>query len=100
MTISIGNLSSQAEANISEANIDRAASNQQHEALPANDAVVADGTTLTLSQATSITSLTKLAMSGDDARAAKVDHLRQDIARGTYKLEPAKIADALLAEWQ
>jgi flagellar biosynthesis anti-sigma factor FlgM len=100
MAMSINDLISQTKTNISEPNVERPTLNQQHETPPGNDSVAADGTTLSLSPATSVATLTKLAMNGDDARIGKVDQLRNDIATGAYNLDPAAIADALMAEWR
>ena len=101
MTISIGGLGPRPETHLDEANVDRVTSSQEKTVSKGPEATLADGTTTSLlSAAASLTSLTQLAMQADEASPGKVDQLGQEIAAGTYKVEPAKIADALLAEWQ
>jgi len=47
---------------------------------------------------TSVGSLISQAMAAPDVRQEKIDALRQAISNGQYKLEPDKIADAMLPE--
>ncbi len=42
--------------------------------------------------------LTAQALSGGDARAAKVDALRQAVSRGEYAVDPSAVADAILGQ--
>ncbi len=56
---------------------------------------VADRTTLS-SNTASVKALTTQAMQTAPVRQAKVDALKQSVQDGTYKLNPAKIAAAIL----
>ena len=56
-----------------------------------------DTTSLSYDHA-NIGSLTSQAMSTADVRQEKVDALRQAIRGGQYKVEPDKVADAILQE--
>lgn len=56
-----------------------------------------DKATLSLN-ASSVSELTQKALSAPEVRQDKVEALRQSIQRGEYKLEPGKIAQALIDE--
>lgn len=100
MTISIGGLGPQPRTDISEGKVDHVTSSVANKASQSAEAGTEGATTALMSSAASLAALTKIAMNGDETRARKVEQLRHDVAAGTYKLEPTKIADALLAEWQ
>jgi flagellar biosynthesis anti-sigma factor FlgM len=100
MTISIGGFGSQPKTDLTEPNVDRITSSVPNKGAQAAEAAPADETTTLVAGAASLAALTKLAMNGDETRIGKIEQLRQDIAAGAYKLEPANIADALLAEWR
>jgi len=46
----------------------------------------------------SVGSLVSQAMSSPEVRQDKIDALRQSIANGQFKIEPAKVAEAMLRE--
>jgi len=103
MTISIGGLGPQhleSQEKINDANIDRVTSNATNQTAHTTEAGGEGETTKFTASAANIAALTKLAMNGDDARAEKVEQLRQQVATGTYKPEPSATADALLSEWE
>lgn len=56
-----------------------------------------DRATLTSDSAT-VASLVSSAMNSSDVRQGTVDNLRQAVGSGQYQLDPAAIADAMLAE--
>jgi flagellar biosynthesis anti-sigma factor FlgM len=61
-----------------------------------NLAAAADRTTLN-SAGTSVQLLTKQVLESPEIRQDKVDATRQSIGSGAYKVDPAKIADAMVA---
>jgi len=48
------------------------------------------------SDSTSVQALTKSALSSPEVRQDKVDALRQSVSSGEYKLDPSKIANAMV----
>jgi negative regulator of flagellin synthesis FlgM len=102
MTISIGSVGSQPTTELNEST-DRVTSSQANAAREAEDlssSSSSESTTTVLSGAASVATLTAQALDQGNVRTDRVDQLRQAIANGTYQVEPAKIADAMLAEWQ
>jgi len=56
-----------------------------------------DSATLSIGQ-DSIDTLTSQAMASSELRSDKIEALRQSIAAGQYKVEPDKVAEAILGE--
>lgn len=100
MTISIGGLDPQPKTEFGEQNVERAIANAANKDPQGTEAAPTDVRTTLLAGTASIAALTQMAMNGDDTRAGKVEQLRQQVSAGTYKVEPARVADALLGEWQ
>lgn len=102
MTISIGSVGSQPATELNEST-DRVTSSQANKVRETDDLSSSssnDSTTTVLSSAASVATLTAKALDESSVRTDRVDQLRQAIANGTYQVEPAKIADAMIAEWQ
>lgn len=57
-----------------------------------------EDTTSFSSDSASVSDLTAKAMATPEIRQDKVDALKQQISSGNYKIEPGKIADAILDE--
>ena len=103
MTISIGGLGPQhlgLQEEVSDAHVDRAATNAANRAGHTSEAGADDESTNLTAGAANIAALTKLAVNSSETRTEKVEHLRQQVAAGNYKPEPSAIADALLSEWE
>jgi negative regulator of flagellin synthesis FlgM len=62
----------------------------------ASSSVAQDRTTLS-SSSTSVKSLTSHALSSPEVRQDKVDALRQSVSSGEYKVDPNKIASAIVS---
>lgn len=63
----------------------------------AQPSTVQDRTTLS-SSGSAVSSLVSQAMSSPEVRQDKVDALKQQIANGTYKVDPKKIAQGILED--
>jgi flagellar biosynthesis anti-sigma factor FlgM len=100
MTLSIGGFGTQPKSELGGSTVDRVTSNAANRAAEEGDAGVAGETTTLLAGAASMAALTNIALNGDGSRMSKVEQLRDSVASGTYKVAPAEIADAVLAEWQ
>lgn len=99
MTISIGDIGSQPRTEFTESPVDRVTSSLNNKAHEGSDAPATETATL-LAGATSLAALNAAAMDTARVRTDKVEQLRQSIAAGTYQVEPAQVADAMLKEWQ
>ncbi|MGA9527429.1 MAG: flagellar biosynthesis anti-sigma factor FlgM [Terriglobales bacterium] len=102
MTISIGSLSSQptTEPTQSTDHVTSSIANKTKDAEDLSSSSSNESTTTLLSSAASVATLTAQALDQNSIRTDRVEQLRQSIANGTYQVEPAKVADAMLAEWR
>jgi flagellar biosynthesis anti-sigma factor FlgM len=100
MTIPIGGLSPQPKTEFNDHDVEPVASPPSNKHLQGGGSALADERTTLLSATASMATLTQIAMNGDDSRAAKIEQLRQEVAAGTYKVDPAEIADAILRNWR
>jgi flagellar biosynthesis anti-sigma factor FlgM len=104
MTISIGGMGSQSRTELNDSSVDRVTSNRNDKTNDKSETSAAEAssaeTTSLVAGRTSLATLTATAMQGEDVRTDKVAQLRQAIGSGTYQVEPAQVAEAMLKEWQ
>ncbi len=104
MTISIGAMGSQPRTELNDSSVDRVTSSRNDKTNEKSEASSTDAssveTTSLVAGTTNLATLTATAMQSGDVRTDKVAQLRQAIASGTYQVEPAQVADAMLKEWR
>ena len=82
---------------LSQASVERSNTKAATGNVAANSSASEDRTTFS-STSTSVKSLVSQALSSPEVRQDKVDALRQSISSGEYKLDPQKIAGAIISE--
>ena len=82
---------------LAQASVERSNTKASTGSTAANSSVSEDRTTFS-STSTSVKSLVSQALSSPEVRQDKVDSLRQSISSGEYKIDPNKIAGAIISE--